>query len=64
MWERDKLLGRYYKAKNTDTKLRLFNKYNLLRNELTTKKRKGNIQYYRNHVKIKPSNKTDITIID
>ena len=77
MWQRDNVFSRYNKAKNNDNKEILYHQYKKLRNDLTTIMRDSKINYYKHYFEvkrrehlisgkdnIKPTNKTEITLLD
>ena len=49
MWERDKMFKQYCKESNPNKKTDLFNRYKIMRNNLTDLKRTNKIDYYKNY---------------
>ena len=49
MWERDKIFHQYCKENSVERRNNLYNKYKILRNNLTQKKRDSKIEYYKSY---------------
>ena len=55
--QRDKLLHKYCKEKDPNTKIKIYNNYKIIRNQITKLKRKSKIEYYKHYfilILIKP----------
>ena len=49
MWERDKIFHQYCKENSVERRNNLYNKYKILRNNITQKKRDSKIEYYKSY---------------